>query len=88
MPRSNPIHFPEFAFKFQFLERESQNALILLAMSFPGHIFFISLLILTGQMGVQALNVQFLVIYICAAILQVFNFSFVGKTIVAINPPE
>lgn len=68
--KGKPEYIPSFQSQI-YLERESQNALILLAMSFPGHILFISLLYLTGQMVIQSLNIQFLFIYICAAILQV-----------------
>lgn len=56
---------------FACKERESCNAVILLLMSVPGHIVFIALLILSGQVGTTALNVPFLSIYICTAIIQI-----------------
>ncbi|KAL3081635.1 hypothetical protein niasHT_033046 [Heterodera trifolii] len=56
---------------FACKETESNNALILLLMSVPGHLLFIGLLLFTGEMDGQALNLPFMAIYLCATTLQV-----------------
>uniref|UniRef100_A0A914H2G4 SLC41A/MgtE integral membrane domain-containing protein n=1 Tax=Globodera rostochiensis TaxID=31243 RepID=A0A914H2G4_GLORO len=61
---ANP--FRTFACK----ERESNNAVILLMMSVPGHVLFIGMLLLTGKTN-ELPNWSFFLLFLCATTLQV-----------------